>query len=109
MTPEEMAEHRAKMRSLQTNEEREAYRLEHHQMMQERAREQGVTLPDEPPTAGRQGGGMGMGRDGCRQRHGHGGGAWEAAAWGPAVGWAQGAVVAATANIVCRLSACPGA
>jgi len=58
MTPEEMAEHRAKMRSLQTNEEREAYRLEHHQMMQERAREQGVTLPDEAPA---QGGGMGSG------------------------------------------------
>ncbi|MCK9295082.1 MAG: hypothetical protein M0P70_08340 [Desulfobulbaceae bacterium] len=58
MTPQEMAEHRAKMRSLKTNEEREAYRLEHHQMMQERAKEQGITLPDEPSAPG---GGMGMG------------------------------------------------
>jgi hypothetical protein len=58
MTQEEMAEHRAKMRSLKTNEERETYRLEHHEKMQERAREQGITLPDEAPAAG---GGMGMG------------------------------------------------
>ena len=58
MTPQEMAEHRAKMRSLKTNEEREAYRLEHHQKMQERAKEQGITLPDEPPAPG---GGMGTG------------------------------------------------
>jgi len=58
MTQEEMAEHRAKMRSLKTNEERQAYRLEHHKMMQERAKEQGITLPDEPPAMG---GGMGMG------------------------------------------------
>ncbi|MBU4261299.1 MAG: hypothetical protein KKC76_05395 [Proteobacteria bacterium] len=67
MSPEEMAEHQAKMRSLKTNEEREAYRLEHHKMMQERAREQGVTLPDEPPTPGGgmgSGSGMGMGSGG---------------------------------------------
>jgi len=58
MTQEELAEHRAKMHSLKTNEEREAYRLEHHKQMQERAIEQGITLPDEAPAAG---GGMGMG------------------------------------------------
>jgi len=61
MTQEEMTEHRTKMRSLKTNEERQAYRLEHHKMMQERAREQGITLPDEPPAMG---GGMGMGSGG---------------------------------------------
>ncbi|MBU0908216.1 MAG: hypothetical protein KKA54_08555 [Proteobacteria bacterium] len=75
MSPEEMAEHRAKMRSLKTNEEREAYRLEHHQMMQERAREQGVTLPDEPPTpGGEMGSGMGMGSGGMGSGSGMGSG-----------------------------------
>jgi hypothetical protein len=63
MTPEERAEHRAKMRSLKTREEREAYRLEHHKKMQERAREKGVALPDEPPVPG---GGMGPGGGGGR-------------------------------------------
>lgn len=78
MTQEELEEHRAKMRCLKTNEEREAYRLEHHKQMQERAREQGITLPDEPPTAGGGmgigsgmgpgGGGMGIGSGGGRNR-----------------------------------------
>ncbi|MBI5462186.1 MAG: hypothetical protein HY941_08395 [Gammaproteobacteria bacterium] len=58
MTQQEMAEHRARMRSLKTEQEREAYRLEHHQQMQERARAQGKVLPDEP---GPQGRGMGPG------------------------------------------------
>lgn len=52
MTAQERAEHRAKLRSLKTPEEREAYRLEHHRQMQERAREKGLTLPDEPPARG---------------------------------------------------------
>lgn len=56
MTQQERAEHRAKMRGLKTREERDAYRLEHHRKMQERAREKGLTLPDEPPA---RGGGMG--------------------------------------------------
>jgi len=60
MTEQERAEHRAKMRSFQTEQEREAYRMEHHKMMQERARAQGVTLPDEPMPRG-QGRGMGPG------------------------------------------------
>lgn len=49
MTNEERMEHRAKLRSLKTREERDAYRLEHHKKMQERAREKGLVLPDEPP------------------------------------------------------------
>lgn len=57
MTKQERAEHRAKLRSLKTREEREAYRLEHHKKMQERAKEKGVMLPDEPPA---RGGGMGQ-------------------------------------------------
>lgn len=70
MTPEERAEHRAKMRSLKTQEEREAYRLEHHKKMQECARERGVALPDEPPTpgGGMGPGGGGMGPGGGRNR-----------------------------------------
>ena len=72
MTLEERAEHRAMMRSLNTREEREAYRMEHHKRMQERAREKGVTLPDMPEPRGKgmmprrddmgpRGGGMGPG------------------------------------------------
>lgn len=65
MTPEERAEHREKMRSFQTEEEREAYRQEHHKLMQERAEEQGVTLPELPPKKCK---GKGLGTPG----HGHG-------------------------------------
>lgn len=59
MTPAERMEYRNRMRSLNTQEEREALRLEHHQRMQERAKERGLQLPDMPPSRGM---GMGMGR-----------------------------------------------
>src|SRR4030065_590497 len=52
MTPQERTEYRAKMRSLKTQEEREALRMEHHQKMQERAKAKGKTLPDMPPAQG---------------------------------------------------------
>jgi len=58
MTRQERAEYRARVRSLKTKEEREAFRMEHHRKMKERAREKGKTLPDTPPA---QGGGMGPG------------------------------------------------
>ena len=58
MTEQERAEHRATMRSFNTEAEREAYRRQHHEMMQERARAQGVSLPDEPMPKG-QGRGQG--------------------------------------------------
>lgn len=65
MTRQERAEYRAKMRSLKTREEREAFRMEHHKKMQERAKEKGLTLPDEPPAmGGRMGPGGGMGSGG---------------------------------------------
>jgi hypothetical protein len=67
MTEDEIIEHRNKMRSFETNEEREAYRLEHHKLMQERAKEHGVTLPDTPLQRGKgmgPGGGKGMGPGG---------------------------------------------
>lgn len=66
MTREERIEHRNKMRSLKTPEEREAYRQEHHRLMQERAKERGVTLPDAPPPRG-MGPGPGMGAAGGSQ------------------------------------------
>lgn len=36
------------MRSLKTAKEREAFRMQHHEEMQKRAQERGMTLPDEP-------------------------------------------------------------
>jgi len=60
MTQQERIEHRAKMQSMKTMEERERYRLEHHKKMQERAKQQGVSLPDEMPDRG-MGSGRGMG------------------------------------------------
>lgn len=66
MSPEERAEHRAKMRSLPPSE-REAYRSEHHEAMKERAESMGLSLPDQPPSHrgfGRRGQGYGYGRGG---------------------------------------------
>ncbi|MBS1247167.1 MAG: hypothetical protein H6R47_1366 [Proteobacteria bacterium] len=70
MTQQERDAHRAKMRSAKTYEEQQRIRNEHHQQMQVRAKERGVTLPDAPP-AGRgpgmgpgPGGGMGPGSGG---------------------------------------------
>ncbi|MBW4049630.1 MAG: hypothetical protein HIU89_17455 [Proteobacteria bacterium] len=49
MTQHERDEYRAKLREAKTLREREHLRAEHHKQMQERARERGVTLPDNPP------------------------------------------------------------
>jgi hypothetical protein len=72
MTPQEREEYRARMRTAKTSEERERIRNEHHERMKERAREQGVTLADEPPERGMgrgmgPGGGMGTGSSGKGQ------------------------------------------
>jgi hypothetical protein len=69
MTEQERIEHREKMRTFKTAQERNAYLKQHHEQMQERAKEKGVTLPDEPPARGpgpgmRPGGGMGPGGGG---------------------------------------------
>ncbi len=53
MTEQERVEYRARMRTLRTAQEREQFRHEHHERMKERARERGLTLPDDPPAAGR--------------------------------------------------------
>ena len=68
MTAQERNEYRTRMRAAKTLEERERIRKEHHEQMKLRAKERGVTLPDEPP-AGRgpgsgTGGGMGPGGGG---------------------------------------------
>lgn len=83
MTVRERNEYRVKMRSMHTAEEREAYRLEHHKQMQERAREKGISLPDEPPA---QRGGMGAGPGG-----GMGSGPGGGMGGGPGGGGAGGA------------------
>lgn len=59
MSEQERQQYRQQMRQMKTVEEREAFRKEHHEMMKERARQQGVTLPDEPSPYGK---GMGPGR-----------------------------------------------
>lgn len=63
MTEQERNEHRLRMRAARTAEEREQIRAEHHAQMMLRAKERGVTLPDEPPPRG-MGRGMGPGGGG---------------------------------------------
>ena len=58
MTQQERIEHRNKLRAAKTVEERDQVRLQHHEQMQLRAKEKGVTLPDAPPAMG---GGQGRG------------------------------------------------
>lgn len=71
MTQQERIEHRERLRTAQSAEEREQIRKEHHLRMQERARAAGKSLPDEPPMErgfmqpggkGSAGGGGGGGR-----------------------------------------------
>jgi hypothetical protein len=75
MTEQKREAYRSRMRMAETEEERERIRNEHHEQMQERAREQGKSMPDEPPERGMgkgmgPGGGMGSGGGGMK----HGGG-----------------------------------
>lgn len=64
MTQQERIEHRNQMRAAKTLEEREQVRSRHHELMVQRAKERGITLPDEPPMRGGMGPGGGMGRGG---------------------------------------------
>jgi hypothetical protein len=52
MSPEERADFRDSTQSAQTVEERKRIRTEQHALMQERAKAQGITLPDSPPMRG---------------------------------------------------------
>lgn len=76
MTQQERLEYRTQMRAMKTQEERDAFRLQHHQKMQVRAQEKGMTLPDAPSASG---GGMGPGRAGGGMGQGMGGGRGRAA------------------------------
>lgn len=73
MTEQERNQYRNQMRAAKTDEERAQIRAEHHERMQARAQERGVTLPDDPPARGSgmgpgrsMGGGGGMGNGGRR-------------------------------------------
>ncbi len=85
MTQQERNEYRAKMRSAKTAQERERLRYEHHEQMQERAKERGVTLPAQPPTPG--GGGM---RNNVAPNGGMGGGSGMGGAGGAGGGGGGG-------------------
>jgi len=61
MTQQERNEYRSSMRAAKTPQEREALRAEHHKAMQARAKERGVTLPDQPRTPAGPGMGPGTG------------------------------------------------
>ncbi len=63
MTPAERDEYRARLRAATTSDERNRIRAEHHEQMMLRAKERGVTLPDEPRDWGDPGQGRGMGSD----------------------------------------------
>jgi len=60
MSEQERSEQREKMRSMDAGE-REQYRAEQHERMQERAREQGKEIPEQMGERG-MGQGQGMGR-----------------------------------------------
>ena len=52
MTAAERTEYQAKMRTLKTDKQRDAFRLDHHTKMTARAAERGITLPSTPPGVG---------------------------------------------------------
>lgn len=53
MTVQERNEYQQRMRELKTVQARDQFRKEHHVKLQDRAKERGVTLPDEPPAQGK--------------------------------------------------------
>jgi hypothetical protein len=61
MTEQERAEHRARIRSLDTEEERYMYRQQIHEEMKKRAAKRGISLPDEPGARGKGLGNPGYG------------------------------------------------
>ncbi|MDY0212533.1 MAG: hypothetical protein RBR06_05970 [Desulfuromonadaceae bacterium] len=71
MTQQERTEYNDKMRSAKTAGEQEQIRAENHELMQERAKDRGVTLSADPPA---KGGGMGPGKTSGGRGMGPGGG-----------------------------------
>lgn len=72
MTQQEQMRYREQMRNAKTAQEREQIRARHHAEMQARARQRGVTLPDEAPVD--RGSGMGHGMGGAGMGRSMGGG-----------------------------------
>ena len=68
MTRAERTAYQTKMRSLKTKADKDAFRLEHHELMKVRAAQKGITLPDAPMTGkgtqGQTGAGTGQGTSG---------------------------------------------
>ncbi|MEY2342893.1 hypothetical protein AB4090_12390 [Acidithiobacillus sp. IBUN Pt1247-S3] len=58
MTQQERAEHRNKLQSAKTEQERKQIRAEKHEAMQKRAEEKGLKLPENAPSTGMHQGGM---------------------------------------------------
>ena len=52
MTEQERDQYRSQMQAARSETERDQLRWEHHLRMQERAKERGIILPDEPPMIG---------------------------------------------------------
>ena len=72
MTEKERIEHRTDMRNAKTQKERAQIRNEHHEKMKERAKKQGLSIPDKPPAIGDcKGTGQGVGQ-GVGQGNGQG-------------------------------------
>lgn len=64
MTQQEQNGYRDRVRLAKTEQEREKIRAEHHERMVARAKERGVTLPDQPTTRAGQGRAVGGGGPG---------------------------------------------
>lgn len=61
MTPAERAEFRAKMQSAKSSQERERLRVDHQAAMQSRAKQRGITLPDDSSASQSPDSGVGSG------------------------------------------------
>ena len=85
MSDPERSAYQTKMRSLKTDQAREAFRLEHHEEMKIRAAARGVTLPIEPPAKG-----LGI-QGSVPQGAGQGGAAGKSGGMGGATGGGAGA------------------
>jgi hypothetical protein len=85
MSDPERSAYQTKMRSLKTDQAREAFRLEHHEEMKIRAAARGVTLPNEPPAKG-----LGI-QGSVPQGAGQGGAAGKSGGMGGATGGGAGA------------------
>lgn len=82
MTPQERAEHRAKMQSM-TPAERQEYIKQHHEEMRKLAEQRGLTIPDEPGRGSGMGPGYGYGPGNGYGCCGRGPGYGYGYGWGP--------------------------